>query len=88
MENIVLSLKAGTSAVLQNGMAALCLGGRTQPARDPLQAALIRTLSDGPRTVEALTTFVHARGGPQCTEADAALTLAGFILDFKEYLES
>lgn len=88
MENIILKLKSGVTSMEQNGVPGLSLAGRVRLAKDARQAALIQAVAAHEQPLEALQQILHARDDPPTADANAALELAAFILDFEEYIES
>lgn len=87
MENMILKLKIGVTPMDKNGVPGLSLAGCTRFAKDARQAALIQALAVHEQPLEALKKLLQTRDGSPTTDADAALVLAAFILDFEEYIE-
>ncbi len=88
MENIMFKLKPGVTPVEQNGVPGLFFAGSMRFAKDAQQTALIHALTAHEQTLEALQKILHTRDGSSAVDADAALALAAFILDFEDYIES
>jgi hypothetical protein len=86
MENDILILKPAAQPVEQGGRFGLLLDGRARYASSPEQALLLRALLEGRQPVWRLTALLA--GSPAPDETRAALALAGFILDFNDYLEA
>lgn len=87
MENILFKLKPGVTLAEQNGMPGLSLAGRVRLAKDARQTALIQALTLHEQPLEALQKILRTWDGSSGTEADTALALAAFILDFEDYIE-
>lgn len=87
MYETMLTLKLGVTLTEQDGHVGLTFCGRTQLAKDARQAEILRALVLKSRSPESLTALLCARNGPQ-SEGENSLTIAEFILDFGEYLES
>jgi hypothetical protein len=88
MENDILILKPAAQPVEQGGRFGLLLDGRARYASSPEQALLLRALLEGRQPVWRLTALLAGSPAPAPDETRAALALAGFILDFNDYLEA
>ena len=88
MDQIMLTLKFGVTLAELGGQTGLVLDGHVRFAKDARQAEILRVLIEQPRTVESLMALLHARDGPPENDHRISLDLAGFILDFGEYLEA
>jgi hypothetical protein len=87
MEKAMLVLRQDVTPTVRDGVPGLTRGGRTRLARDDTQAALLQALAGGGQSLEHLVRTLTASGASPLDQADAALALAAFILDFEEYLE-
>lgn len=87
MGRLMLSLKPGAELIERGEQAGLALRGRTRMARDAGQTALLRALCSGGLPLDGVAA-VLCPAGSAATEADSALALAAFILDFEFFLES
>jgi hypothetical protein len=83
MEQTILTLKPDVVFAERDGAVWLTRRSLTRVAKDLEQARMLRALHAGSQTPESLALLLQSRD-----EAAAALTLAAFILDFEEYLES
>jgi hypothetical protein len=88
MENIILKLKYGVTLIEQNSVTGLSLAGHIRLAKDAQQAALIQALGAHEQPLDALQKLVCAHNATLMIDADTALTLAAFILDFEYYIKS
>lgn len=87
MKKTMFKLKPGVTPVEQNGVPGLFFAGSVRLAKDARQTALIQALTAHEQTLEALQKILHTRDGSSTADADAALVLAAFILDFEDYIE-
>lgn len=87
MENITLTLLPGVRPVERGGVPGLTLAGRTRFADGAAQGELVRALSAGSRTMDALLTMLRALPAAPANAEDAPLAVAAFILDFGDFLE-
>jgi hypothetical protein len=87
MEQAVLMLKTGVRQVQRKGMEGLVLDGREKLAKDRNQAGILAKLLKGPQTTDCLKAGIAEEGKNGSDDTSSAITLAEFILDFKEYLE-
>ena len=88
MENDILVLNPAALPTEQNGQPGLLLGSRSRFAGDRAQTVLLRSLLEGRQPVWRLTALLAGSPAPAPDETRAALALAGFILDFNDYLEA
>ena len=88
MDQIMLTLKPGVTLTERGGQIGLMLQGRICFAKDAQQAEILRALLERPQTVESLMALLHARDGPPENDHRISLAMAGFILEFGEYLET
>lgn len=82
-EKSVLALKPGVVFAEKDGQVWLTLNSLTRIAKDAEQCRLLQALRFGGQSPDALAGLLR-----QQDEGAAALTLAAFILDFEDYLES
>ncbi len=87
MNQIMLTLKHGVTLIEQGGQTGLALQGRTRFAQDPRQAKILRALVPRPQSLESLMALLHTGNDPPENEPGISLAMAGFILDFGEFLE-
>ena len=87
MDETMLTLKTGVELIEQDGQVGLILSGCTQFAKNPRQTEILRALTERPLSPESLMALLHARDGPQ-NENDNSLAIAGFILDFGDYIKA
>ncbi|MDN0034002.1 hypothetical protein QVN85_13990 [Oscillibacter valericigenes] len=87
MDKTMLTLKHGVTLIEQGGQTGLVLQGRARFAQDPRQAKILRALVKRLQSLESLMALLHTRDDPQ-SENENSLTIAEFILDFSEFLES
>lgn len=83
MEHTVLNFQPGVQLVVASGQTGVWLNGVTKMAGSSGQEKILRALSAGRQSLEALQHLLDEQD-----EAASALTLAAFILDFEKYLES
>lgn len=88
MDQIMLTLKPGVMLTEQAGQTGLTLLGCVRFARDARQAQILRALALQSQSLEDLMALLHTRDGPPRNDHRISLDLAGFILDFGEYLET
>lgn len=88
MKEDILTLLPGVRSAEENGRLGLTLYGRTRLTDDKRQIALLNSLLAGPQSVDSLGILLGAGNDPPGGEAFAALALAEFILNFKDYLET
>jgi hypothetical protein len=88
MENIILKLKSGVTLIEQNGVTGLSLAGHVRLAKDAQQADLIQALGAHEQTLEELQKPLRTLNATPAVDADMALALAAFILDFEYYIKS
>ncbi len=86
MENTLLALKKETCAVLRNGKHGLGCGDRLRLAGSRQQEIILKALAESPRTPEELAAMLERDGGIT-DSGEAALEIAAFILDFKDFIE-
>lgn len=87
MKEKMLSLLPGVRAEESNGSFTLTLNGKTCFTADQRQAAILRALLGGPQPVGGLIALLHENSAPGDGGAFDALTLADFILQYKDFLE-
>lgn len=88
MDKTMLTLKPGITLTEQNGQTGLTLHGRVQYAKDARQAEILRALVEQPQSLENLMAILQTGNGLPGSDHDVSLAIAGFILDFGEYLET
>lgn len=86
MEQNELTLRKGVTLSVLNGEIGVMLEGSARFARCAQEQLLLRALREREQTPEELKTLLRA-SGVSTGETEAALALAGFILDFGDYLE-
>ena len=87
MDETMLTLKTGVTLIEQEGQFGLVLHGRTQFAKNPRQTEILQALTEQPLSPESLMALLRARDGPQ-NENENSLAIAGFILDFGDYIKA
>ncbi|MCI2057368.1 MAG: hypothetical protein LKJ86_09525 [Oscillibacter sp.] len=87
-EKIMLRLKKGVSPALQEGPLGLSWNGKTRIARDNLQERVLWLLLEREQSPDELETAIQACGADHSDSLNTALALAGFILDFGDYLDT
>lgn len=88
MDETMLTLKPGVALTEVENQVGLMLNGSTQYAKDARQAEILRALVKQPQPIENLIARLHVRDGPPQNDHDISLTIAGFILDFGDYLKA
>lgn len=87
MEQNNVRLKPGAEIYCDSGGYGLRLGENSRRAKDAVQNAVLRALSDAHSSLDELLAAVTGampEGTPPCM---ASLALADFVLDFENYLE-
>lgn len=87
MDQIMLSLKPGVTLAEQGGQIGLVLQGRARFARDARQTEILRALILQSQSLETLMALLHTGNDPPENDPGISLAMAGFILDFGEFLE-
>ncbi|MET0018018.1 hypothetical protein [Oscillibacter sp.] len=87
MDKTMLILKPDVTLIEQGYQTGLVLNGCVRFAQDARQAKILRALVLRPQSLESLMALLHTRDDPQ-SENENSLTIAEFILDFSEFLES
>jgi len=87
MDETILKLKSGVTLTERGGQTGLVLQGRARFARDPRQAKILRALVKWPQSLESLMALLHTGNNPPENDPGISLAMAGFILDFGEFLE-
>ena len=87
MERDLLCLKPGVQSVEERGRLGLTLSGQTLLTSDPGQSALLQALLSGAQPLETLKFLLRGGRTPPGGDAYAALALADFILQFKDFLQ-
>lgn len=88
MDQTMLTLKPGVTLTEESSQTGLMLNGQTQFAKNAWQAELIRALSKQSYSPENLMALLLMADGLPRNDNDVSLTIAEFILDFGEFLES
>jgi len=88
MDKAMLTLKPGVTLTEAGSQIGLVLDGQSQFSKNAWQAKLIRALSKQPQPPESLMALLRMGDGPPRSDNDGSLTIAEFILDFGDYLES
>lgn len=87
MDETMLTLKNGVALIEQDGQVGHVLHERAQFAKNPRQTEILRVLTERPLSPGSLMALLRARDGPQ-NENDNSLAIAGFILDFGDYIKA
>lgn len=87
-QTTILRLKPGAALMEQEERCCVSLGKRTRLARDPLQNEILRQLTRGDQSLDALTDTLRSAGVSSQGNTEISLILAQFILDFGEYLDN
>ena len=87
MDKTMLTLKYGVTLIEQGGQTGLVLQGRARFAQDPRQAKILRALVPRPQSLESLMALLHTGNNPPENDPGISLAMAGFILDFGEFLK-
>ncbi len=87
MKNENLSLLPNVQAVESDGCICLKLNGKACVTTDRQQIAILRALLSGSQSVDSLMSLLHKKKASPGSDAFNALTLADFILHFKDFLE-
>jgi hypothetical protein len=85
MEEAMLQLLPGVRAAEENGRFGVTLNGRTRLAADEGQTVFLRALLTGAQPLNRLLSLLPGAAAPD--DAFRALTLADFILNFKDFLQ-
>lgn len=88
MDRTVVRLKPGAQFFSDRGREGLLLDGRVRMAQGGAQLLLLRALRARAQKPARLIAELLRDPALNMKETDAALALAGFILDFDLYLES
>lgn len=88
MDKTMLTLKHGVTLIEQGGQTGLAFQGHVQYAGDPRQAQILRALVPRPQSLESLMALLHTGNNPPENDPGISLAMAGFILDFGEFLEN
>ncbi len=88
MDQIMLTLKPGVTLAERGGQIGLVLQERIRFAKDARQAEILRALVERAQTIESLMAHLHTGDDPPENDHRIFLTIAEFILDFGEFLES
>jgi DNA-nicking Smr family endonuclease len=83
-EKLILKLVCGTAVTERDGCPFLVLDGREKFAQSDGQARVLRALAQGSLPLGAVTDLLQDEG---LSQNEAAFALAGFILDFSDFLE-
>lgn len=83
----LLRLKNGAALIEQDNQVGASLGGKTRLARDALQGEALRRLCKKNQSAETLQAALCAGQNAPPGSPEIALALAGFILDFSDFLE-
>jgi|GEM_PF-1271846 len=88
MDQIMLTLKPGVTLAEQDGQIGLMLQGRICFAKDAQQAEILRALVLQSQSLETLMALLPTGNTPLENDHRISLTMAAFILEFGEYLET
>ena len=88
MDETILTLKPGVTLTERDGQSGLSLHGQTKFAKDARQAEVLRALISQSQPLDSLLVLLHAWDAPPKNDNEISLTIAGFILDFGDYLEA
>lgn len=86
MDKEVLALKKEVRGVETDGRAGVTLAGVQKLAKNKMQERILRLLLKKSESPEELEAVICAAARSPLDGAGAALVLADFILDFKDYL--
>jgi len=87
MDNTILLLKTGTTVLHEGGRTGLMFDGAAKFASNAFHEALIEDLGKGGRTLAEITRDAARYDNWNGNEAETALAIASFILEFEDYLE-
>lgn len=87
MDKAMLTLKPDAALTEGGNQVGLTLDGRTQYAKNPHQAEMIRALLRHPLSPERVVELLR-EGNDSRNDNEISLAIAEFILDFGEYLNA
>ena len=84
----MLRLKAEVITVKENGHTGISHMGKTIIARNTLQETILQRLLYGEQPLDELKIQLGVQSNVTADDPQIALALAGFILDFSDYIEN